>query len=80
MHTQTTNNHPQAPVEQKCLYKVSANMDQLVKHNMVGGRTWTPHEKQPNSVHTLLPIGEARELYRTLKSKGMVAFRNWMDD
>lgn len=62
------------------MYRVSANMDQLIKHNMVGDRVWVPHEKVPNRVHTVLPIDEARELYRVLNSKGMVAFRNWLDD
>lgn len=67
-------------IHQRQLYKVSANMDQLIKHSMVGDRVWVPHEKQPNSVSTMLPIDEARELYKTLKSKGMVAFRTWIDD
>jgi hypothetical protein len=62
------------------LYRVSTNMDQLIKHNMVGDRVWVSHEKVPNRVHTELEIDKARELYNTLKSKGMVAFRNWLDD
>jgi len=80
MHTQTTHNNTIVPAEQKCLYKVSANMDQLVKHDMVGEHIWVPHEKVPNRVHTELEIDKARELYNTLKSKGMVALRNWLDD
>ena len=66
--------------QQNQLYKVVANMDQLIKHNMVGDRVWVPHEKLPNSVHTMLPIDEARELYHTLRSKHMAALRNWLDD
>lgn len=65
---------------QQQLYRVSANMDQLQREGMDKTFTWTPHPRQPNSVSTELEIDQARSLYNTLKSKGMVAFRTWIDD
>lgn len=67
-------------IQKSDIYRVSANMAQLVEYNMVGNYKWVPTEKFPNRVYTNLPIEEARVLYKNLNSKGMVALRNWIDD
>lgn len=55
-------------------------MDQLIKAGLDKTFTWTEHPKQPNRVHTELPIDKARSLYRALKDQGLIAFRTWIDD
>lgn len=61
------------------LYRVSGNMDQLIKHDLVGERTWKiRNEKITNSVYVELPLHEAMELYTQMKNRGMVAFKTWL--
>ena len=69
-------------VEEKAIWRVSGNMDQIKKHGLDTAYTWeqTYPDKAPNRVHVKFEDRmEACDLFNTMRNQKMVVLRNWLD-